>query len=311
MLTPLIPQEIYLLERYSSLDYFGEMRDAWAGMVGVAEQALQQFMQKLPADYRRLSLPNQIDITWGERVLPNFRMTLEALNAAYIRRSKGEWAVINLAGNVRGDVNGQTADYPCDWMPGGLDLEFDRVQIIAMRHAMNMFHTATAAWCQGTLTSHYAPESRGALNPPASWPKYRLNPTVQVKTGEIVKISGIYLPHSPDSCAEVFIEGFQALRSRIGYDPRSTNALSRAETIWTLVEREADSGGGVPNDSAEPWKAGLRLRCEGGQPCPQAGFWSTPAQTDSRRRFEAGELMPVIENSAWGATIWYWDEAQG
>lgn len=54
-----------------------------------------------------------------------------------------------------------------------------------------------------------------------------------------------------------------------------------------------------------------RLRCEGGQPCPQSGFWSTPALPNSRRRFNAGELMPIIEGSAWGATIWYWDEQQG
>lgn len=53
----------------------------------------------------------------------------------------------------------------------------------------------------------------------------------------------------------------------------------------------------------------VRVRCEGGQSCPQAGFWSTPAQTNSRRKFSSGELMPVIKGSTWGATIWYWDEA--
>lgn len=63
--------------------------------------------------------------------------------------------------------------------------------------------------------------------------------------------------------------------------------------------------------SEEDPQGRILLRCEGGQPCLQAGYWSTPAQTDSRRRFEAGELMPVIEGSAWGATIWYWDDTQG
>jgi hypothetical protein len=37
MATPLIPQEIYLLERYCSLEYYAEMLDAWAKMVAVAE----------------------------------------------------------------------------------------------------------------------------------------------------------------------------------------------------------------------------------------------------------------------------------
>jgi hypothetical protein len=52
------------------------------------------------------------------------------------------------------------------------------------------------------------------------------------------------------------------------------------------------------------------LRVEGGQPCPQTGYWATPAQQDSRRLFKAGELMPVFEHSAYGATIWQWSEEQ-
>jgi Domain of unknown function (DUF1911)/Domain of unknown function (DUF1910) len=54
----------------------------------------------------------------------------------------------------------------------------------------------------------------------------------------------------------------------------------------------------------------LRLRCEGGQPCPNAGYWFTPAKQDSRKPFEKGEIMPVIKDSPWGATVWYWDELQ-
>lgn len=57
-----------------------------------------------------------------------------------------------------------------------------------------------------------------------------------------------------------------------------------------------------PGQGAQP----LRMRCEGGQPCPQAGHWSTPAKANSQRAFETGELMPVIKDAAWGSTIWYW-----
>ena len=53
-----------------------------------------------------------------------------------------------------------------------------------------------------------------------------------------------------------------------------------------------------------------RLRCPGGESCPKAGYWFTPAQEKSRRRFSSGERMPVIERAGWGATIWYWDEIQ-
>lgn len=50
-----------------------------------------------------------------------------------------------------------------------------------------------------------------------------------------------------------------------------------------------------------------RLRCEAGEPCPQAGWWLTPAKANSRRYFKPGEIMPSFEGSSYGATIWQWD----
>ncbi len=52
----------------------------------------------------------------------------------------------------------------------------------------------------------------------------------------------------------------------------------------------------------------IALRCEAGQPCPQTGYWFTPAKQGSRKAFKAGETMPAIKDSPWGATIWYWGE---
>ncbi|SDR94255.1 PoNe immunity protein domain-containing protein [Pseudomonas oryzae] len=47
-------------------------------------------------------------------------------------------------------------------------------------------------------------------------------------------------------------------------------------------------------------------RVEAGQPCPRAGYWFTPAQANSRRHFQQGELMPCFTGSSWGDTLWYW-----
>lgn len=47
-------------------------------------------------------------------------------------------------------------------------------------------------------------------------------------------------------------------------------------------------------------------RVDAGKPCIKSGFWFTPAQNDSRRYFNQGEIMPKFDNSAWGDTIWYW-----
>ena len=46
------PQEIYLLERYSSADYFKNLMNAFKNMLDVAERALEYFMQDLPYNYR-------------------------------------------------------------------------------------------------------------------------------------------------------------------------------------------------------------------------------------------------------------------
>ncbi|NIX93345.1 DUF3396 domain-containing protein [Pseudomonas fulva] len=40
--------------------------------------------------------------------------------------------------------------------------------------------------------------------------------------------------------------------------------------------------------------------------CTHTGYWFSPAQVDSRRFFNAGEVMPEFVGSAWGATFWYW-----
>ncbi|NHQ86765.1 DUF1911 domain-containing protein [Iodobacter sp. HSC-16F04] len=46
------------------------------------------------------------------------------------------------------------------------------------------------------------------------------------------------------------------------------------------------------------------------KPCPQSGYWYTPAKQNSRVLFKQGELMPDFPGSTYGATIWYWDAEQ-
>ncbi|GIX24668.1 MAG: hypothetical protein KatS3mg122_1899 [Caldimonas sp.] len=61
---------------------------------------------------------------------------------------------------------------------------------------------------------------------------------------------------------------------------------------------------------AEPVEAAPRPpSTPAGQPCPRTGWWFTPAQAHSRRRFQAGEVMPDFP-SDWGQVIWQWDEQQ-
>lgn len=309
MATPLIPQEIYLLERYSSAEYFARMRDAFAEMVKAAEDALAHLMHNLPADYRKRPLWQQYDVSWGDLVLPNFRSTLQTLNEAYIRLTHGDAGALGYAGNARTAFAGQTRDYPCDWMPEPFLTRFSDAQTEAWELASNIERTSYAGWSPGALSSRYNPKARGPLDAPTEWPLYRVNPAVHVATDEPIKQTGIYLPDAADSCAAFLYEDYgDAPQATIGYDPRTMQNVSMANTTWTLVERAADTGGGTPG-ADDPIKAGIRLRCEANQPCPRQGWWSTPAKTNSRRLFKRGEVMPEFTTD-WGSTIWQWDEQQ-
>jgi hypothetical protein len=73
-----------------------------------------------------------------------------------------------------------------------------------------------------------------------------------------------------------------------------------------LVDFAKANAGSVPGN--EP-RSSLRLRCEAGQPCTREGWWFTPAQAGSRRRFQQGEAMPDLGGD-YGVTIWQWDAAQ-
>lgn len=310
MATPLIPQEIYLLERYSSAAYFERMRDAFAEMVRAAEDALADLMRHLPPDYRKRPLWQQYDVSWGDVVLPNFRSTLQTLNEACIRLSHGEAWALGYAGNARTAFAGQTRDYPCDWISEPYLTRFSDAQTQAWELASNIERTSYAGWSPGALSKRYTDKSRGPLDAPDEWPLYRLNPSVQVTTGgEPIKRTGIYLPDADDSCAAFLYEGYgDAPQATIGYDPRTMQNIGMADTTWTLVERVADTGGGIPG-ADDPLKAGVRLRCEAGRPCPREGFWFTPAQMGSGRYFKAGEQMPETGGD-YGATIWQWDQNQ-
>ena len=316
MATPLVPQEIFLLERYASAEYFGAMRDAWSAAVAHAERCLDAFVHALPADYRSRPLCDQPDIVWGERVLPNFRSTRQLLDTAFIRITHGDLDALGFASNVLSDVAAFSRDYSAAWMDelpvmrvvgGGADA-FSQYMSQATGRASNISFTALAEWTLGSLREAYNAEARGPLSPPAQWPLYRLGPATRATTDAPAPRTGIYLPDANDAVAALLIEGVEAPPATVGLNAVTMQRLRTEPTTWTLVERVGDTGGGTPGDP-DPVRAGVRLRCEAGQPCPRAGYWSTPARPGSRRSFAAGELMPDTGGD-YGAVIWQWDDDQ-
>lgn len=298
MTAPLIPQEVYLLERYSSLDYFRPVRDNYEAAVKHAERCLEAFVNNLPPDYRDRPLNRQPDIVWGERVLPNMRSTLHGLFRSYIRISHGELKGLRSAMEVGSDRRG-IVDHWDGWMdepqvtavvPGGGDAFWTFFRK-ADRPAGNIMHSTIQNWEPGDLSHEYLPECRGPLNPPERWPRYRLNSAVQVKPGQTVSSSGIYLPDVDSHCAQLLLEGDETEGG-----------------LWKLIER-------VPGETI-PFEEGLGSieatpqRVPAGEDCSRAGYWHTPAKQDSRRYFKQGDTFPEIEGTSYGATFWQWSPDQ-
>lgn len=311
MATPLIPQEIYLLERYISLEQFGKMRDAWRDMLNYTEDLLRRFMHHLPADYRRRQLPEQPDIVWGERVLPNFRDTMRILDDAYIKLAHGDLDAIGRAHGVKNDIRGQS-DFWSGWMneveSGAEDKYYDLLHK-AGHYAKPITRTSSGIWSPGALTTRYDKVVNEPLNPPPTWPTYRLNPQVTVKSGDRVPQTGIYLPDVDHGFPTLLIKSDdemvgEANEASVVIDPAVSEQKGYRPTLWTLVERVADTSD-TPAVAAPLHAEDEPLRARAGQPCPKAGVWQPQDVNAVERAYQAGEIMADL-GSAYGFTVWQW-----
>ena len=285
------PQEIYLLERYSSAEYFKAMLDAYANMVAAAEKALDIFMQDLPYNYRDQPISQQPDVVWGEHVLPNFRSTLEGLHTTYKRLLEGEKEAIEYAANVKNDLNAQSTDYWPDWMDQVNQDNFVYWQGQASRISSNIFITSYGGWLVGDLLKEYDEDSRGTLNLPTSLPVYKVSHSVKIKTGEVVFKSGIYIPSNPEASTQLLIEGYEAIEAYVGLDLTTDQFISQESVEWMLVERVGDEGGSAENIQVE------NLKGYAGEMCQRSGNWHSPANQSQSCYFEQGEIFPEITYS--------------
>ncbi|POB00455.1 hypothetical protein C2134_01505 [Chromobacterium sinusclupearum] len=80
------------------------------------------------------------------------------------------------------------------------------------------------------------------------------------------------------------------------------NGFDKAETVSWYARFDSVP---LPEAALESAPAIEGMRCEADKPCPESGYWWTPAMENSRRHFSQGELMPNFPNSTYGSTIWY------
>ena len=304
MTTPLISQEIFLLERYISLDYFDEMREAWRAMVDYTDDLLSRFMNNIPADYRNRKLPEQPDIVWGERVLPNFRSITRLLDDAFIKLSHSDLEALDRSSGVTGGIHGQN-DFWSGWMnevEPGAQAKYSELLNVAGLKARPIDITSSGIWTQGALTTDYDVVVGEPLNLPQTWPIYRLNPLVRVKSGDRVPQTGIYLPDVDYGFPTLLLKSDddmigKASEASVLVDPMVNRKKGYRATSWTLVERVADTSD-ISTASPSITTAGSEpLRAKAGEPCPKAGFWTSQDTNVIEHRYKVGEIMADLHSA--------------
>ena len=312
MTTTINPQEIFLLERFSSTAYFGELRDTWGEMIHVVETSLNHFMKNLPLDYRNRPQPEQPDVVWGERVLPNFRDTYHNLCDGYIRLAQGDILGLDFCNGPLNDFKGQQ-DFWAGWMQQAEENRYHELLLAATNMAGNICATAEALWEPLELGNEYTPEVRGQLAPPATWPAYKINYKISVDSGSMPSANGIYVPTVDSSCAEFLSKEFgPAPEAKVflgktspADEEDSQNIIESRPCEWLLVERII-----VGDEISRPSLLESRgYRVVAGTPCPESGYYFTPAKEVSRRYFSQHEIMPTFD-STYGLVIWQWDTNQ-
>lgn len=315
MSAPLIPQEIYLLNLYSSEQYMSDLRNTWKLMIHVVENALARYMNGLALDYRSKPLPEQPDVVWGERVLPNFRATLQSLENAIIRLNSGNSAGLGAANAVLSDLKGVSDSWD-GWMAKDELNEYAQYLNRASDMASNIAFTEDGAWPPLSLSTNYDTASRGPLALPNVLPHYAIDSSYTIRSGENVKQAGIYIPDEISSCAQFLSEQYHApqaiifLRMDTTFDPDTGEKFweqpiyEKRACIWTRVI----NGPHKENTAITQNASELRSTRAGGA-CIETGFYFTPAKRFSRRLFSKGEIMPDCD-SDYGETIWQWDKNQ-
>lgn len=302
------PKAAYLLEQFSSLNFFEIMMENYKKFLDQLEELFEIYMHNLPCNLRHLPLPEQADINWGSTVLPNLRETMDRINYAYAKLKSGDFTYLNYVGEINSNQKG-ISEFSPHWMD---DLPYEKIKqcwdyhLIATSYASVIGQTYPTYWDMDTLIYDFKKIdifNNIILDLPNSYPIYRINPAVMIKSNEKLEKTGIYLCQEIEGRIEFMAASEEqdngvASVIAIGYDSETYETLY-AEANWILIERVADNGGSANTIQTDILKGFVE------QSCPRTGYWWSPANKSQSRYFEQGEIFPKIENSDWGESIWY------
>lgn len=110
------PQEVYLFEQITKIEFFENMRHYHRLFLDALEELLQMYMHNLPYDLRSKPLPYQVDATWGEIVLPNLRDTMSGIDEFYRKLKNGDMSYIAAGAGAIGSDRKGIREFWDGWM---------------------------------------------------------------------------------------------------------------------------------------------------------------------------------------------------
>jgi hypothetical protein len=128
-----------------------------------------------------------------------------------------------------------------------------------------------------------------------------------VKSGDRVPQTGIYLPDVDYSFPTLLLKSDDDLTGEANeaiIEPPTGNG-GYVPTMWTLVERVADTSDISTSAPSVDTAASELLRAKAGQPCPKEGVWVAQDTKIAERNYKVGDIM-IDLHSAYGLTIWQW-----
>ncbi|ATA23098.1 hypothetical protein BIY26_17705 [Brenneria goodwinii] len=323
------PQECYLLERFTSLDFFQRRWQVWQDFVEHCEHQVALYSQNLPPQQRSLPLWQQYDVVWNNRILPNIRGTLSVLYRDYLQRQHNDPRAYFTGGNVASDCKGLSDYWPEGWMSEAALERYGDLLGLGRIYNKVIEITTGSYWDEGNLTYRYNERAFGPLDLPPQIPRYELDPSVVLGPNDPVTVTGIYLPDVEYASAQFFhprsyiphTANQGKVRSEFisdeGIHDYSWTKIEKVPATWTLIHRVENEfipvppQGFFPNrhpDELYRWPereqallAGSKkhLTLPSGTVCPHGGLWSTyQAGRIERQHFAQGDILPQWRDTA-------------
>jgi len=260
------PLECYLLELYSSPEYYAATRDAIISWIDAHEAAYNRYQNELPVRTRKDPLWKQGDVVWGTRVLPNIRLGREHYIKAYILRTQDDTTAFNIGSFISGCSRG-IDEFWNGWMTETEQERIARIQYLASTLDQALTNTVNGRWEEGHLT--YLGESSiyNLSSLPKKIPRYVIDKKVRIEKNELPKQIGIYLPdvdfapsrllypsvdHGRPATAIQGTRRSEWVSETTGIRDYDWDETRYAETGWTLIRRVEGEYINVPPEGFFP-----------------------------------------------------------